>query len=125
MREISGAGAYTPPGGGELNHWAGHFAAADLSVGTYSIPAGGTDDQEPHTEDEIYLVTAGRATLEAGGERLGVGPGSVVYVPAGEEHRFTAITQDLAAVVVFAPAYESRAGESPAGEYRSGPASSR
>ena len=118
MREISGAGAYTPPGGGELNHWADHFAAADLSVGTYSIPAGGTDDQEPHTEDEIYLVTAGQATLEAGRERLGVGPGSVVYVPAGQEHRFTAITQDLAAVVVFAPAYESRAGES-----RSGPGS--
>jgi hypothetical protein len=33
----------------------------------------------------------------------------VVYVAAGEEHRFADITDDLAMVVVFAPAYRSRA----------------
>jgi mannose-6-phosphate isomerase-like protein (cupin superfamily) len=65
--------------------------------------------QTPHTEDEIYVVTAGRATIESGGERAEVGPGSVVYVPAGEIHRFTDITEDLALLVVFAPAEESRA----------------
>jgi len=37
-----------------------------------------------------------------------VGPGSVVFVAAGEEHRFTGVTEDLAAVVVFAPAEGSR-----------------
>ncbi len=108
MQEITGAGVYTPPDGADLTHWAEHFAAADLSVGTYSIPAGGSDDQDPHTEDEIYVVTTGRASLESGGQRVSVGPGSVVYVAAGEAHRFADIRQDLAAVVLFAPAYGSR-----------------
>jgi mannose-6-phosphate isomerase-like protein (cupin superfamily) len=29
----------------------------------------------------------------------------VIFVPAGEEHRFTDITEDLALLVVFGPAY--------------------
>jgi mannose-6-phosphate isomerase-like protein (cupin superfamily) len=108
MKVISGAGQFTPPAGQDANHWVEHLSVPDLSVGTYSIPAGGTDDQVPHTEDEIYVVTAGRAVLRAGEDRAPVGPGSVVYVAAGEEHRFTDVTEDLAAVVVFAPAEGAR-----------------
>jgi mannose-6-phosphate isomerase-like protein (cupin superfamily) len=108
MRVISGAGEFTGPGAGETTDWTEHMRAADLSVGTYCIAAGGTDEQEPHSEDEVYLVTAGRATLESGGDRAAVGPGSVVYVPAGERHHFTGISEDLAAVVIFAPAEYSR-----------------
>ena len=64
MRVIAEAGAYTPPDGGEpgdLNHWVVHLDSEDLSLGTYSIPAGGLDDQSPHTEDEIYVVQSGKA----------------------------------------------------------------
>jgi mannose-6-phosphate isomerase-like protein (cupin superfamily) len=111
VRVIAGAGAFTRPGGDEQSHWAEQLRVPDLSVGTYSIVAGGADTQTPHTEDEIYVVTAGRATLESGGERAEVGPGSVVYVPAGEVHRFTSIREDLALLVVFAPAEESRAAQ--------------
>ena len=112
MKVIGGAGQFTPPAGQDANHWVEQLSVADLSVGTYSIPAGGVDDQVPHTEDEIYVVTAGRAVLQAGGDSAPVGPGSVVYVAAGEEHRFTGVTEDLAAIVVFAPAEGSRS-ESP------------
>ena len=83
----------------------------DLSFGTYLIPAGGFDDQRPHSEDEIYIVTQGRALIVTPGDRAEVGPGAVIYVPAGEEHRFTDITQDLALLVVFAPPYRSRAAD--------------
>jgi mannose-6-phosphate isomerase-like protein (cupin superfamily) len=38
-----------------------------------------------------------------------VGPGSVVFVPAGETHMFTEILEDLTLIVVFAPPYGSRA----------------
>jgi mannose-6-phosphate isomerase-like protein (cupin superfamily) len=109
MRVIGGAGQFTRPDSGDQAHYAEQLRVPDLSVGTYSIPAGGTDGQSPHTEDEIYVVTAGRATIQAGGERAPVGPGSVIYVPAGEQHRFTDITADLALLVFFAPAEESRA----------------
>ena len=92
MRVLSGAGLFTAPGARSGVHWVEHLRVSDLSVGTYSIAAGADDDQEPHTEDEIYVVTAGQATLEAGGQTAAVGPGSVIYVPAGEPHRFTGIT---------------------------------
>jgi mannose-6-phosphate isomerase-like protein (cupin superfamily) len=108
MKIISDAGRFTPPAGQDGNHWVEHLRVADLSVGTYSVPRGGVDDQEPHTEDEIYVVTAGSAVLRAGEDTAPVGPGSVIYVAAGEEHRFTDVTQDLAAFVLFAPAEGAR-----------------
>jgi mannose-6-phosphate isomerase-like protein (cupin superfamily) len=111
VKVVAGAGQFTRPAAGEQVHWAEQLRVPDLSVGTYSIVAGGTDGQSPHTEDEIYVVTAGRATLESGGEATAVGPGSVIYVPASEVHRFTAITEDLALLVLFAPAEESRAAD--------------
>jgi mannose-6-phosphate isomerase-like protein (cupin superfamily) len=33
----------------------------------------------------------------------------VIFVPALEEHRFTNVTEDLALLVIFGPAEESRA----------------
>jgi mannose-6-phosphate isomerase-like protein (cupin superfamily) len=118
MKVITGAGSFTPPDAPDGAHWVEQLRVADLSVGSYSIPRGGRDDQEPHTEDEIYVVTAGRAVLEAGRDEasrdeasrdsVAVGPGSVVYVPAGEVHRFTDVTEDLATIVVFAPAEGAR-----------------
>ena len=35
----------------------------DLSMGVYVLPAGGTDPQSPHTEDEVYYVVSGRAKI--------------------------------------------------------------
>jgi len=109
MQLIDGAGTFTKPVPPFDTHWAEQFRVPGLSVGTYSIPAGGVDDQEPHTEDEIYVVTAGRAAFESGGRRVEVSQGSVIFVAAGEEHRFTDVVDDLATVVLFAPAEGSRA----------------
>ena len=108
MRVIAQAGTFSPPDGDEPNHWIVHLDSDDLSVGTYSIPAGGLDDQTAHTEDEIYVVRSGRATLVTSSGNAEVGPGSVVYVPAMETHRFTEILEDLALLVIFAPPYGSR-----------------
>jgi mannose-6-phosphate isomerase-like protein (cupin superfamily) len=110
MKVVEGAGHYTDPGTEQVS-WVEHLRVADLSVGTYSIPASGTDGQEPHTEDEIYVVQRGRATLETTDGNAEVGPGSVVYVPAHEEHRFVNVAEDFAVLVLFAPAEYSRAGE--------------
>jgi mannose-6-phosphate isomerase-like protein (cupin superfamily) len=109
VRIIAGAGEFVRPAGGGQPDWSEQFRVPDLTIGTYSVSAGGTDGQSPHTEDEIYVVTAGRATMESGGERAEVGPGAVIYVPAGEVHRFIDITEDLALLVIFGPAEGSRA----------------
>ncbi|MGC9666749.1 GrpB family protein [Planosporangium sp. 12N6] len=104
MQVIKGAGAFTAPDAGSSRRYDEHLRVSDLSVGTYSIPVGGVDGQQPHNEDEIYVVTAGRARLVADSGEVEVGPGTVVYVPAGEAHRFVDVTADLAVLVLFAPA---------------------
>jgi mannose-6-phosphate isomerase-like protein (cupin superfamily) len=110
MEIIKGAGEWARPAAGAANDWVVQLEVPDLSVGTYCIPAGGVDDQSPHTEDEIYVVTAGRARIVAASGEREVGPGAVIFVPAGEDHRFVDITEDLALLVVFGPAYGSRTG---------------
>jgi quercetin dioxygenase-like cupin family protein len=110
MIELPVAARFSPPEPGQAVHWVEHLRVEALSLGTYSIPAGALDDQDPHTEDEIYVVVSGRGAFEAAGERVEVGPGSTLYVPAREVHRFVDVTQDLTVVVVFAPAEGSLAG---------------
>ena len=108
MKILAGAGTYVASTG---SHWAEHLEVPDLSCGTYSLPAGASDDQAPHTEDEIYVVTRGRATLWTPDGAAPMGPGDVAFVAAGEEHRFVDIVEDFAVVVVFGPAEYSRAPE--------------
>jgi mannose-6-phosphate isomerase-like protein (cupin superfamily) len=74
-----------------------------LSAGVYRLAAGATDDQSPHGEDEVYVVTAGAADIEVDGQRTAVRPGSVAYVPSRVPHRFVDITDDFEVAVVFAP----------------------
>ncbi len=76
----------------------------DLSVGVYELPAGGTDPQTPHMEDEVYYVIKGKAKISVANESRAVHPGSIVYVAKNVEHRFHSIEEDLAVLVFFAPA---------------------
>jgi mannose-6-phosphate isomerase-like protein (cupin superfamily) len=108
MRVISGAGEFSVA---PADDWVEHLRVPDISCGTYSLAAGSTDEQSPHAEDEIYICTRGQATLWTPAATAAVGPGTVLFVPAGEEHRFTDITADLALIVVFGPAYGSRQAE--------------
>ena len=75
-----------------------------MSVGVYALAAGSTDPQQPHTEDEIYYVLDGRGQIRVGDDDMDVKPGSVIFVAAGQDHKFHSITEDLRLLVVFAPA---------------------
>ena len=95
---------------GELYH---EFLRANrLSVGLYVLQAGATDPQSPHTEDEIYYIVSGAATIDVAGETRPVSAGSVIYVDAHVEHRFHTITEELKVIVVFAPPRRSLASQS-------------
>ena len=76
----------------------------DLSMGLYQLPAGGSDPQSPHTEDEVYYVVKGKAKITVGAEQRAVQAGSVVYVAKNVEHRFHSIEEKLTVLVFFAPA---------------------
>jgi quercetin dioxygenase-like cupin family protein len=75
-----------------------------MSAGVYVLAAGAIDQQKPHHEAEIYYVTRGRARFRVAAEDHEVSAGSVIFVAAEVEHRFYDITEELAVLVIFAPA---------------------
>ena len=82
--------------------------SGSLSLTIARWPAGSIDDQAPHTEDEVYYVLAGRATLDVDGQPTPIEPGLVAFVAAGVEHRFRDIDEDLEVLVFWSPARLSR-----------------
>src|SRR5919106_89349 len=76
----------------------------DLSMGLYVLPAGGSDPQSPHTEDEVYYVLSGVAKIKVADEERDVQAGSIVYVAKNVEHKFYSIEEELTVLVFFAPA---------------------
>jgi quercetin dioxygenase-like cupin family protein len=75
-----------------------------MSAGLYVLPAGATDPQRPHHEDEMYYVVRGRARFRAADEDKIVSAGTVLFVAADVEHRFYDVEEELAVLVFFAPA---------------------
>jgi mannose-6-phosphate isomerase-like protein (cupin superfamily) len=80
-----------------------------MSAGLYELTTGATDGQQPHTEDELYYVVAGRATILVGNEDIPVQAGALIFVPANVPHRFHDISEALQVLVFFAPAEYSQA----------------
>jgi mannose-6-phosphate isomerase-like protein (cupin superfamily) len=80
-------------------------------MGIYRLGAGQVDEQQPHTEDEVYVVISGQASFRIDGQEQTVGPGSVFFVERAIEHRFVNIIEDLTVLVFFAPAEGSRNAE--------------
>jgi mannose-6-phosphate isomerase-like protein (cupin superfamily) len=75
------------------------FRHGTLTVEIYAPK--GTDLQQPHTRDELYIVVAGRGWFSVEGRRVEFGPGDALFAAAGEDHRFEDFTEDLLTWVVF------------------------
>jgi mannose-6-phosphate isomerase-like protein (cupin superfamily) len=84
------------------------FERGTLSIELYAPR--GRDPQKPHARDEVYVVVQGSGQFASGGAREPFGPGDVLFVPAGVEHRFEEFTEDLTVWVVF---YGPEGGERP------------
>ena len=83
--------------------WREFLRVPSLSMGLYRLTAGQADEQQPHSEDEVYVVIGGKAFFRAGGQEQAVAPGSVIFVERTAEHQFVDITEDLTVLVFFAP----------------------
>src|SRR5579871_4476098 len=83
--------------------WGEFLRVPSLSMGLYRLKAGQADEQQPHTEDEVYVVISGRASFRASEQVQAVIPGSVIFVERAVEHRFVDIAEDLTVLVFFAP----------------------
>lgn len=82
-------------GGYEIVH-----ASPGLEIGVYVLVAPEPDRQQPHRDDEVYVVLEGTGTLEVEGVASPLREGEGIFVPAGAEHRFTGY-ESLAVLVVF------------------------
>jgi mannose-6-phosphate isomerase-like protein (cupin superfamily) len=58
------------------------------------------DRQQPHEDDEVYVVLSGRGTLEVEGKQTPLEEGQAIFVPAHADHRFTGY-EGLSVLVIF------------------------
>jgi len=82
--------------------WLQFLDKSTLRCGVYHLAAGAKDPQQPHAEDEVYYVVSGKSHFEVNGSAIEAGPGSILFVAAGDEHRFMDIEEDLSVLVFFA-----------------------
>jgi mannose-6-phosphate isomerase-like protein (cupin superfamily) len=82
-------------GGYEIVH-----TSPGLEIGVYVLVAPEPDRQQPHADDEVYVVLEGDGTLEIEGQRVDLHVGQAAFVPAGAEHRFEGYEQ-LSVLVIF------------------------
>lgn len=61
----------------------------------------GSDPQQPHRRDEVYVVARGTGMFFCDGERTPFAAGDALFVPAGVVHRFEGFSDDFAAWVMF------------------------
>jgi mannose-6-phosphate isomerase-like protein (cupin superfamily) len=71
-----------------------------LGIGVYVLVAPEPDRQQPHEDDEVYVVLEGSGVLEVEGTSVPVKEGDAVFVEAGADHRFSAYEQ-LSVLVIF------------------------
>ena len=72
-----------------------------LELGVYVLVAPEPDRQQPHEDDELYVVLEGWGVLEIEGEQVPVSDGKAAFVPAGADHRFTGY-EGVSVLVIFA-----------------------
>ncbi len=115
----------TPDDGRRTPIQVGHLSAKLLAHGSLElrwyapqrVSPEATDPQVPHDRDELYVVAIGTAMFVRaeegvpftdegsipvrGEERVAVQPGDVLFVPAGTEHRFEAVSPDFGTWMIF------------------------
>jgi Cupin domain/DinB superfamily len=74
-----------------------HFA--DLEIEYYQPK--NTDKQNPHLKDEVYFIVSGTSEFVVNQHKVTVSKGDVLFVKAGDEHRFVNFTDDFATWVIF------------------------
>ncbi len=74
--------------------------SSGLEIGVYVLVAPEPDHQQPHDDDEVYVVLEGSGTLDVDGERVDLREGHAAFVPAGAKHQFTGYEQ-LTVLVIF------------------------
>ena len=79
--------------------WRTLFEHGSANVEIYAPK--GHDPQQPHDQDELYVIVSGTGEFLNGDERHPFKPGDLMFVPAGVVHRFENFTDDFSTWVIF------------------------
>ncbi|MCF8237594.1 MAG: cupin domain-containing protein [Saprospiraceae bacterium] len=82
------------------------FTHGTLSIELYQPK--GKDLQQPHLQDEVYVVARGEGTFMVSETRVSFEAGDVLFAPAGAVHRFGTFSEDFLVWVIF---YGPKGGE--------------
>jgi mannose-6-phosphate isomerase-like protein (cupin superfamily) len=82
-------------GGYEVVH-----SSPGLELGVYVLVAPEPDRQQPHEDDEVYIVLEGAGVLDVEGQKVELREGHALFVPAHAEHRFSGY-ESLSLLVIF------------------------
>ena len=74
----------------------------NLEAGVIVLHPNETDTQEPHSDDELYFVIRGEGWVQMGKKKIRVEEGSIIFIPAGMEHKFYGNDVNLVVLYVFA-----------------------
>jgi uncharacterized protein YjlB len=75
------------------------FKRGDFSVELFAPQD--VDIQQPHQQDEVYIVASGSGLFLRGEERVPFAQGDFLFVPAGIPHRFELFSKDFKTWVIF------------------------
>ena len=71
----------------------------DMQVRFYSPK--NKDDQTPHEQDELYVISNGCGTFVRSDEEISFNTGDVIFVPKNEHHYFKDFSDDFATWVIL------------------------
>ncbi len=106
VRHIDDIPVYEPPGHKDTYNRrlfdGPETAPCAMSLGT--MGEGGCSDSHAHLKShQAMFIISGEAVVEMDGEKHHCGPGSVVRIPPGVEHRISAGGRGLKFIILFSP----------------------
>ncbi len=99
MQIISFAKALARLPGPTGEHSVSLFEHGTLVVKLYAPR--GSDPQQPHSRDEVYVVAQGTGEFVCGDEREAFRPDDLLFAAAGVPHHFENFSDDFAVWVIF------------------------
>jgi mannose-6-phosphate isomerase-like protein (cupin superfamily) len=75
------------------------FKRGSLSVEAFQPKK--VDTQQPHTQDEIYIIMAGEGVFNLAGKKIHFNTGDFIFVPAGVSYHFEEFSDNFCTWVIF------------------------
>jgi Mannose-6-phosphate isomerase len=80
--------------------WIDPATGSPYAAGRFSLGEGARFDRHVHTDDELWLIRSGAATIALDGVETLVTAGDIVRIPAGTVHDILAVHPDVAGFFV-------------------------